>query len=221
MSFTDIFYVTLCITILLLGVVYWFWTQTQYLQRKLNTLESIVYEMKTAFNSLATINAKYTPVPETEQGQGQGQGQESEIETEDVSDFTLHTQLIEREDSIAAFDEDLTTHVASDSSNESPDLFEHSNKIVAFPGDDGESPLLNDDGDSSDLQPGGGADVKEIIAPDNNNVLDNMTLKELRRIGEQKGIPNVKQLKKYELIPAIRQIVSRPIGITEATINLQ
>ena len=48
MNISDTFYVALCMTILIIGVVYWFWTQNQYIQRKINLLENIVYEMKTA-----------------------------------------------------------------------------------------------------------------------------------------------------------------------------
>ena len=54
MSFTDTFYFALCMTVLVVGVVYWFWTQNQYLQRKLNMLELIVLELKAAFNSTVT-----------------------------------------------------------------------------------------------------------------------------------------------------------------------
>ena len=49
MNLSDTFYVALCMTVLILGVVYWFWTQNQFILRKLNMLENIVYEMKTSF----------------------------------------------------------------------------------------------------------------------------------------------------------------------------
>ena len=47
MNLPDSFYIALCMTVLLLGVVYWFWTQNQFLLRKMNLLENIVYELKT------------------------------------------------------------------------------------------------------------------------------------------------------------------------------
>lgn len=52
MNISDTFYVALCMTILIIGVVYWFWTQNQYIQRKVNLLENIVYEMKTTMSAL-------------------------------------------------------------------------------------------------------------------------------------------------------------------------
>jgi hypothetical protein len=62
-------------TILIIGVVYWFWTQNQYIQRKLNLLENIVYEMKTNFNNSpesgepAVLNkVDYPPAPSSELG---------------------------------------------------------------------------------------------------------------------------------------------------------
>ena len=45
MNVPESFYIALCVTILMLGVVYWFWTQIQYLQRKVNLLDNVVYEM--------------------------------------------------------------------------------------------------------------------------------------------------------------------------------
>ena len=55
MNLSDTFYVALCMTVLILGVVYWFWTQNQYIQRKLNLLENIVFEMKTQLGNIASV----------------------------------------------------------------------------------------------------------------------------------------------------------------------
>ena len=51
MNLSDTFYVALCMTVLILGAVYWFWTQNQFMLRKLNLLENIVYEMKMALST--------------------------------------------------------------------------------------------------------------------------------------------------------------------------
>lgn len=92
-------------------------------------------------------------------------------------------------------------------------------------GAEDESPLLSTAGASEvDLQPGGGASVKEFVQPDSDassTVLDGMSLKELRRLAEQKNIPNAKQMKKHELIPAIRHATAKPINVMEATLSLQ
>ena len=52
MNIPETFYIALCVTILLLGAIYWFWTQLQYLQRKVNLLDNVVYEMKTLVSNL-------------------------------------------------------------------------------------------------------------------------------------------------------------------------
>jgi orotate phosphoribosyltransferase len=76
------------------------------------------------------------------------------------------------------------------------------------------SPLLaihpmEDDAHGMDgLQPGGvGSGIKEVVIPDTaakGSVLDSMTLKELRRLAEQKGISGSRTMRKPELIDAIR-----------------
>jgi hypothetical protein len=73
MSLPDSFYLALCMTILLVGSVYWVWTQIQYVQRKVNALENIVYELKTLCSSrqeappLPTVS--YPPAPPSEIGE--------------------------------------------------------------------------------------------------------------------------------------------------------
>jgi len=85
MNISDTFYMALCMTILIIGVVYWFWTQTQYIQRKLNLLENIVYEMKTSMNTRPEEElrpAVYPPAPSSELG-----------EDEDLLHEELHAQV--------------------------------------------------------------------------------------------------------------------------------
>lgn len=236
MSFNDTFYFALCMTVLLLGVVYWFWTQNQYLQRKLNTLEQIVYEMKAAFNSTVTapdaiLNSallapapapapvKYAPPPQ------------------DLSDDLLHANLMMaetedgvEEDGIAEFDDlDSSSAVAAPltvapSPPAAATTMPESDFTSAWGAED-ESPLLSTAGGSdADLQPGGGATIKEFVTPDSDSsgtVLDGMTVKELRRLAEQKNVPNVKQMKRHELVAAIRHAAAKPINVMEATLSLQ
>ena len=234
MSFTDTFYFALCMTVLLLGVVYWFWTQNQYLQRKLNMLELIVLELKSAFNSAVTapdaiLNAALAPAP-------------TPVSTKyapppalDETDDVLHSNLMaaettEEADGIAEF-EDLGGEAEPLTMAPPPPSVPVMTEDTT-PGDftsawgaEDESPLLSTAGASEvDLQPGGGASVKEFVQPDSDastSVLDGMSLKELRRLAEQKNIPNAKQMKKHELIPAIRHATAKPINVMEATLSLQ
>lgn len=231
MSFNDTFYFALCMTVLLLGVVYWFWTQNQYLQRKLNTLEQIVYEMKSAFNSAVTapdaiLNATLSPAPPSP----------VKYAPPPQEDDLLHANLMSEEegdDGIAEFEdlggeaEPLTmAPPPPSSSSDAPVLAGGSSTdFTSAWGTEDESPLLATTGGSeTDLQPGGGATVKEFVTPDSDSsgtVLDGMTVKELRRLAEQKNISNAKQLKRHELVAAIRHATAKPINVMEATLSLQ
>jgi hypothetical protein len=227
-------------TVLLLGVVYWFWTQNQYLQRKLNTVETIVYEMRSAFNGAVSApdaildsallsapapvakpvaTAAYAPPPTDAE------------DDEETDDLVFHDRMMATEEGVGSADqiaefEDLDVSPVSNTVMP-PASFSAPAETVATVADLanwGESPLLAGEGGSeADLQPGGGAAIKEFVQPDaeaSGNVLDGMTLKELRRLGEQKSIPNAKSLKKHELIAAIRS-ATRPINVMEATLSLQ
>jgi hypothetical protein len=222
MNLTDTFYVALCMTILILGVVYWFWTQNQYMQRKLNLLENIVFEIKTqiqkggdsppglvsptmVIGSGAESGSKYPPAPSSELG-----------EDEDLLNEELHEELEFEEAPVA----------------NSPTL-KISEDATTAPATSGAIPDVNDLADVADdsdlvaaLQPGGvGSGIQEVHAPEADNsakgsVLEGMTLKELQRLAEQKGI-NTNRMRKPQLIEAIRaHSRPSPFQTTETTLEL-
>jgi hypothetical protein len=170
MNISDTFYIALCMTILIIGVVYWFWTQTQHLQRKINLLENIVYEFKASVRpeppsvKEASEEPVYAPAPEDEE------------------DDLLHESL---------------------QSDVSPVLRPMSDSESSL--EAGATVALSDD-----LQPGGvGSGLDELMTPEpkiKSSALDGMTLKELRRLGEQRNIPNASTLRKQALIEALRGI---------------
>lgn len=200
MSLTDTFYVALCMTILILGVVYWFWTQNQYIQRKLNLLENIVFEIKTQIQkgdssplleatravtpmSLETGSAsKYPPAPSSELGD------DEDLLNEEIDDL----EAVVSNSPTLKISEDANIMPTTEIQNETIEL--HDDR-------DDDSDLV------AALQPGGvGSGVKEIPEPDSSakgNVLEGMTLKELQRLAEQKGI-NTSRMRKPALIEAIR-----------------
>lgn len=203
MNMADSFYIALCMTVLLLGVVYWFWTQTQYLQRKMNLLENIVYELKTmagphepsapptlrseshatpSLDSPAADVPSYPPPPGSELGE---------------DDDLLHEQL----------------HSAVSPSGEPSPV---NPKVEAGAGDDlqpgGVGSGLEVDGDSA-------SPFAESQKP-RGNVLDGMTLKELRRLAEQRNIAGASTMRKQALIEALRSEVKVP-DAKDATITKQ
>ena len=224
MNLSDTFYVALCMTVLILGVVYWFWTQNQYTQRKLNLLENIVYEMKTTLssgnssapdlegtmsNNSALSHANYPPAPSSVLG-----------EDEDLLHEELHAETIasaSASSSASAIDAD---HLEVETTIDSALIdFVINNSL---PNEDSGIELmpLNDD-----LQPGGvGSGIKEVVTADVNakgSVLDTMTIAELKRLAEQRGISGASKMRKQALIDSIRAApVSSAFDSKEALLEL-
>lgn len=182
MGLPETFYIALCVTILLLGVVYWFWTQVQYLQRKVNLLDNVVYEMKTLVSNLPgpqpqaaakeedyekPIQENYAPPPESIAGDLEAERLNTEMEFESFSGST----------SVQPMKEEPKERVAEV---------------------------------SDDLQPGGLASAAEKKESDSaiESPLSAMSIKELRRMAEANGIPGSGELRKKELIRALRDKVS-------------
>ena len=211
MNLSDTFYVALCMTVLILGVVYWFWTQNQYIQRKLNLLENIVFEMKTQLGNMASVAgppfipagpgnsgfvipsempsnltpAVYAPAPASVNG-----------DDEDL----LHEELHGEASNVEA--EDLTPFA----NNSSPTSATISPQVSTTAVQGGDNDIVVND----NLQPGGvGSGVAEQVSPDNasrGSMLDGMTLKELRRLAEQRSINNASSMRKQALIDALRAL---------------
>jgi hypothetical protein len=181
-------------TVLLVGAIYWVWTQIQFVQRKVNMLENIVYELKTLcsskppevmLGSLATPTV-YPPAPSSVLG-----------EDEDLLHEELHKDISEE----APIEEEVTTYPEVpdvhdlDVAEEEP-LLDTSNinnfvKMVEVPATS----------EMEDLQPGGVGSGSVVASS-----LDNMSLKELRRLAQQRGIRGANELRKKELIQAIRAL---------------
>lgn len=183
MHLNDTFYVALCMTILILGVVYWFWTQNQFVLRKLNLLNNIVFEMRAQRNAedMPTLPVQYPPAPGSELG-----------EDEDLLHEELHaetkTTVPELQEPPAESDSGITQPAVVEAVETEADK--------GTPIDDLSEPL------DQDLQPGGvGSGVKEIVS----HVFDTMTLKELRRLAEQRGIQGTSNMRKTALIEALRE----------------
>ena len=205
MNLSDTFYVALCMTVLILGIVYWFWTQNQFIQRKLNLLENIVYEMRSASNAhipeglvdkaLAAAaasavstdtEATYAPAPEPEEDDLHvALSEELDLETEDLKPMP---------------EESVETQFFKEA--------EVQNKAEEIVFEDA-------------LAPGAtlGASNAEDLGATKGGVLDAMTLKELKQLAEQKGVKGAKSMRKHELVEAIRnsKVSISPFDVHEAT----
>ena len=206
MNLPDSFYIALCMTILLVGAVYWVWTQIQYVQRKVNVLENIVYELKTMCSRppetgpVGPISPTlYPSIPEEDLHETLSR----EIAPEPVQDvqepFFVPTQDVPMEPQDMPMEiQDMPLDVQDipmETQDMQPDVQEAPQEVHEVP-DFAEEPV------ELDLQPGGVG--SGVVVPSLQSSLDGMTIKELRRLAAQKGITNANDLKKKELIQAIR-----------------
>jgi hypothetical protein len=216
MNISDTFYIALCMTILIIGVVYWFWTQNQYIQRKLNLLENIVYEMKTSLNNapetLPNESTKAYPPPPS-----------SELEEEDDRlHKELHAELLRPNvptvSSLPAVSEIPDISDIPDVS-EIPTQFVEQAPMEPMSTMEDSSPILPyEDVQSEDaLQPGGVGNTlsMELPADSTGSSLDAMTLKELKRMAEQRKIVGWSNMRKQALIDALRNTVSKDGGFVD------
>jgi hypothetical protein len=192
-------------TVLILGAVYWFWTQNQFMLRKLNLLENIVYEMKMALSTessppavdLSSSNpTNYAPAP-------------GSVMSDDDADM-LNNDL---QDTLSPLEESPITSAGIQGVQDSPVLEVRSDTIPVFnmpehdasPVKEGKEETANDD-----LQPGGvGSGLPE--AKTGSSAYDAMTLRELRKLAENRAISGAKDMRKQALIDALR---NTPAGVT-------
>ncbi len=196
MSLPDSFYLALCMTILLVGSVYWVWTQIQYVQRKVNALENIVYELKTLCSarqeSAPLPVATYPPAPPSEIGEEDADLLEETLRKEIEAEPPVYTAM----EQIDEIPNEEIAHV--------DDLPEET-RTIEFTMETNENdmhPLMQDIPEDT-LQPGGvgsGTTTSYISS------LDSMNVKELRRLAAQKGISGAGEMKKKDLITAIRSV---------------
>ena len=215
MNLSDTFYVALCMTVLILGVVYWFWTQNQFIQRKLNLLENIVYEMRSASNAhvpeslvdkaLAAAAATAAPaVAAYAPPEGEEEGED------DIVHAALSNEL------------ELELDLESEELKPMPeDAGASENNDVKAPA---EEFVFEDLAPGADLAAeNSGTVVSEDLGVAKGTVLDQMTLKELKQLAEQKGVKGAKSMRKHELVEAIRnsKVSVSPFDIHEGTVSLE
>jgi len=215
MSLPETFYIALCVTILLLGVVYWFWTQVQYLQRKVNLLDNVVYEMKTLVSnlpgsggdngisgsssgvsggssSIGLVANVTNPITE-KNANNHGNVEDSYAPPPESVAGDLEAERLVSEAEFEPF---------SGSSNE------EDNKPVYNPPVEVAQEIIHDD-----LQPGGLAVPAKKSDAAIESPLNGLSLKELRKMAEANNIPGANDLKKKELIRALRDKVSSIINV--------
>ena len=198
MSLSDTFYVALCMTVLILGAVYWFWTQNQFMLRKLSLLENIVYEMKMALST--------APSPAADAGAVSGSGLNN-------TSYAPAPGSVMSDDDAELLNDDLQGVLAPSEesssapfvpiSQDSPVLQVSEQPSYAKPDEASEPVTDTVKSSADDLQPGGvGSGVPEVKTGE--SAYDSMKLTELRRLAESRGISGAKEMRKQALIDALR-----------------
>jgi len=183
-------------TVLILGVVYWFWTQNQYIQRKVNLLENIIYDLRSTMNGHPDSMGGGGPVePSHESAGGLAPAQYPPAPSSviDEDDDLLHNELTA--EILAAADADLSG---------SPSMGR-----VEEPSASNSTPAASR---LEMLQPGGvGSGSKEELVADSAlsaSVLEGMTLKQLKQLAERNNITATSGMRKPQLIAALRASAS-------------
>lgn len=211
MNFPDSFYIALCMTVLLVGAVYWVWTQIQYVQRKVNVLENIVYELKQVcegFGKAQSYQTVSTSSPDTVMSGTSTPNSPTRYpsapssvidDEDDILHESLHREVdIESEEPLLLSEMDIPIQ-EGDSSSDSIMLNQPNSFSVPDETDNQHFfPQVIESVD--DLQPGGvgSGEVAEVSS------LDTMTVKELRRLAMQRGVVGASDMSKKKLIAAIK-----------------
>ncbi len=227
MNLPDSFYIALCMTILLVGAVYWVWTQIQYVQRKVNVLENIVYELKTLCSRPPdgpVAPANYPPPPSSVLGEDEDLLHET-LRGE-VAPYATVEEMTEVEEPAAEITQTGPSFTIAEAlataRSASPEPPVPTTPVNPWSGEtevtdeveaalDFSEPVFDmgryvvlGETEKVDLQPGGVG--SGIVAPPLQSSLEGMTLKELRRLAQQKSISGANEMKKRELIEAIRAV---------------
>jgi len=206
-------------TVLILGAVYWFWTQNQFMLRKLNLLENIVYEMKSilpgggappadlgAPTGLSTTT--YAPAPGSVMSDDDAEILNDDLHGALGSEYNAPVE--QNSPVLEVTDLDVPTFAMPPSDAKA---VEQAVSAVAAPA--ATAAVVSDD-----LQPGGvGSGVDDEKT--GSSAYDNMTLKDLRKLADSRGITGAKTMAKQALINALRNTpVGTTFDVTEGVLDL-
>ena len=216
--------------ILAAGVLYWFWSHIQLTQKKVQLLESAVFELRGLLTPAPQPSDPTGPTGPA--GPAGPTGPEAETE-EDWAPASAEEFKSTPLESLESLEKTVDLQPRSGGGKEGMDLQPRSLDL-----------------DLEDLQPGGGAKVGEPEGQDGfrelfiqhdppmvsanpanpaspapkpeatPESLDAMPVRELRRLAEQRGLTNVSDMRKKELLAALRQQIGAPV-IVERIVDLE
>jgi hypothetical protein len=198
--------------ILAAGVLYWMWSHIQLTQKKVQLLENAVFELRGMLTAPPAPSGPPAPA-----GPSELEGQEP-----------VYNDLEEEEEWSSAPEGSGSTSL--DALQEQEELQPGGGAGQGIEHVEEEAPISNEQFRELFIQrTGSAASPKEASAPaTTSEALEAMPVKELRRLAEQRGITGVSELKKKELLSALRQqiqpatsaaaesvVVERTLDLTE------
>jgi hypothetical protein len=216
--------------ILFAGVVYWLWSHIQLTQKKVQLLENAVFELRAMIppgggtagppQSVSVVTGSGsgsgptpTPVAKTYTDLGDDDWEDSPAVTAEVPAVStpleeIHPNppstmptLITREAEMGVMDMDLDA-VSMERGHAGDELMPGGRISLGPDSDVAASPSPKREETDADQ-------FKQLFA-EPRPALEGMPLKELRRLGEQRGIVGAAEMRKKELLAALRQQVTAP-----------
>ena len=171
--------------ILAAGVLYWFWSHIQLTQKKVQLLESAVFELR---GVLVPAAAPAKPADQ----------EDNDWEAEAEADVEGETAVPAPQQSTSL--EELASKEAAEAA-EPEELQPGGGAKVGESGDEFRELFIQHDPPSATTP----SSVREISSQES---LEAMPVRELRRLAEQRGLTGVNELRKKELLTALRQQIT-------------
>jgi hypothetical protein len=200
--------------ILAAGILYWFWSHIQLTQKKVQLLENAVFELRGMLTGSGQAPSQPSPLPENEEAvyndladddweQGQGQEQDEKGPSQNLTVEPLGStplDVLNGEENTDLQPGGRAEVDTKEDENQFREMFVQHDRRLPTPTQTSSQPVVTTES------------------------LEAMPVRELRRLAEQRGLTGVGDLKKKELLSALRQqITSAPQGqnvVVERTLDL-
>lgn len=211
--------------ILIAGILYWFWSHIQLTQKKVQLLENAVFELRGMLSSrispadpIGTVTTPGSPYKDLDDDDWEEDGAPVETAPVAASDDTVkHIVIQERE--VSSTD---TGVVAEKEIND--DLQPGGRIELPTVEADVSAAAAEDDASTSEqfrelfVSSTAAAAATTVEVPARSGALDGMPVKDLRILAKQRGIPDAENMRKKELLSALRSTAT--VVETASTLDL-
>ena len=208
----EVMFLILSGVILAAGVLYWFWSHIQLTQKKVQLLENAVFELR-GMLAPSEIQPEAQDSQDSQGSQGSQAPKYTDLDDDDWADRTDRT---DRADQGQSQNQDIRVAVVETVSQEAPLT---QTQVVR------EEPVKM----TPELIQGFSSmyteEVKAVeTKSEQPQTLEGMTIKELRRMATERGITGTSEMKKKELVAALRESVNGPpesVEVVETELTLE